>query len=76
MSLSHWDWRVSACCWEGDVCAPMGVSARLLEEVSYETLVLQTLTCEILRKSRTKRSFWRLDAQPSAERAFFFGLFY
>ena len=28
---------------------------------SYETLVLQTL-CEFLRKSRTKRSFWRLDA--------------
>ena len=38
-----------------------------MEEVSYETLVLQTLTCEFLRKSRTKRSFWRLDAQPSAE---------
>ena len=38
-----------------------------LEEVSYETLVLQTLTCEFLRKSRTKRSFSRLDAQPSAE---------
>ena len=75
MSLSHWDWRVSGCCLEGmesrnclaglrDVCAPMGVSARLLEEVSYETLVLQ---CEFLRKPRTKRSFWRLDAQPSAE---------
>ena len=44
-----------------DVCAPMGVSAWLLEEVSYETLVLQTLTCEFLRKSRTIRSFWRLD---------------
>ena len=78
MSLSHWDWRVSGCCLEGlesrnclaglrDVCAPMGVSARLLEEVSCETLVLQTLACEFLRKSRTKRSFWRLDAQPSAE---------
>ena len=26
-----------------------------------------TLMCEFLRKSRTKRSFWRLDAQPSAE---------
>ena len=38
-----------------------------MEEVSYETLVLQTLTCEFLRKSRTKRSFWRLDSQPSAE---------
>ena len=71
MSRSHWDWRVSVCCLEGlesrnclaglrDVCAPMGVS-------SYETLVLQTLMCEFLRKSRTKRSFWRLDAQPSAE---------
>ena len=71
MSQSHWDWRVSVCCLEGlesrnclaglrDVCAPMGVS-------SYETLVLQTLMCEFLRKSRTKRSFWRLDAQPSAE---------
>ena len=44
-----------------DVCAPKGVSARFLEEVSYETLVLRTLTCEFLRKSRTKRSFWRLD---------------
>ena len=44
-----------------DVCAPMGVSAGLLEEVLYKTLVLQTLTCEFLRKSRTKRSFWRLD---------------
>ena len=41
-----------------DVCAPMGVS---LEEVSYETLVLETLTREFLRKSRTKRSFWRVD---------------
>ena len=29
-----------------DVCAPMGVSAGLLEEVSCETFVLQTLTCE------------------------------
>ena len=80
MSLSHWDWRVSGCCLEGQesrnclaglrgvcVCAPMGVSAWLLEEVSHETLVLQTLTCEFLRKSRTKRSFWRLAAQPSAE---------
>ena len=80
MSLSHWDWRVSGCCLEGlesrnclaglrdvYVCAPMGFSAWLLEEVSYETLVLQTLTCEFLRKSRTKRSFWRLDVQPSAE---------
>ena len=43
-----------------DVCAPMGVSAGLLEEVSCETIVLQTLTCEFLRKSRTKRSFWGL----------------
>ena len=59
MSLSHWEWRVSGCRLEGldsrnclaglrDVCAPMGVSAGLLEEVScetfeevsYETLVL------------------------------------
>ena len=71
MSLSHWDWRVSGCRLEGlesrnclaglrDVCAPMGVSAGLLEEVSCETIVLQTLTCEFLRKSRTKRSFWGL----------------
>ena len=44
-----------------DVCAPMGVSAGLLEEVSCEMFVLQTLTCEFLRKSQTKRSFWRLD---------------
>ena len=44
-----------------DVCAPMGVSAGLLEEVSCETFVLRTLTCEFLRKSRTKRSFWGLD---------------
>ena len=49
------------------VCAPMGVSAWLLEEVSYEMIVLQTLTCEFLRKTRRKRSFWRFDAQPSAE---------
>ena len=71
MSLSHWDWRVSGCRLEGlqsrnclaglrDVCAPMGVSAGLLEEVSCETIVLQTLTCKFLRKSRTKRSFWGL----------------
>ena len=72
MSLSHWDWRLSGCRLEGlesrnclaglrDVCAPMGVSAGLLEEVSCETFVLQTLICEFLRKSRTKRSFWGLD---------------
>ena len=29
--------------------------------VSHETLIVQTLTCEFLRKSRAKRSFWRLD---------------
>ena len=68
MSLSHWDWRVNGCCLEGldsrnclaglrDVYAPLGVAAGLLEEVSYEILVLQTLTCEFWRKSRTKRSF-------------------
>ena len=39
------------------VCAPMG----LLEEVSYETLVLEALTRDFSRKSRMKRSFWRLD---------------
>ena len=50
-----------------DVCAPMGVSAGLLEEVSYEMLVLQTLTCEFWRKSRTKRSFWRLLEEVSYE---------
>ena len=72
MSLSHWDWRVSGCRLEGlesrnclaglrDECALMGVSAGLLEEVSCETFVLQILTCEFLRKSRTKRSFWGLD---------------
>ena len=43
-----------------DACAPMGVSAGLLEDVSCETFVLQTLTCEFWRKSRTKRSFCRL----------------
>ena len=48
-----------------DVCACFdGASrlTRLLEEVLYEMLVLETLTCEFWRKSRTKRSFWRLDA--------------
>ena len=33
-----------------------------LEEVLYEMLVLETLTCDFWRKSRTKRSsrdFWR-----------------
>ena len=29
---------------------------------AYEMLVLETLTCDFWRKSRTKRSFWRLDA--------------
>ena len=76
---------MSGCCLEGldsrnclaglrDACAPMGAAAGLLEEVSYEMLVLQTLTCDFWRslvrnarfgdfrrKSRTKRSFWRLD---------------
>ena len=72
MSLSHWDWRVSGCRLEGlesrnclaglrDVCAPMGVSAGRLEEVSCDAFVLQTLTCEFLRKSRTKRSLWGLE---------------
>ena len=32
-------------------------------EISYETLVLQTMTYEFLRKSRTKRSFWRLGVR-------------
>ena len=70
MSLSHWDWRVSGCRLEGlesrnclaglrDVCAPMGVSAGLWRKS--RAFVLQTLTCEFLRKSRTKRSFWGLD---------------
>ena len=60
---------MSGCCLEGlksrnclagllDVCARM----KLLEEVSYEILVLETLTCDFCRKSRTKPSFWRLDA--------------
>ena len=40
-----------------DACALMGAAAGLLEEVSYEILVWQTLTCEFWRKSRTKRSF-------------------
>ena len=51
-----------------DVCAPMGVSAGLWEEVSSETFVLQTLgdlTCDFWRKSRTKCSFLRLDAWKS-----------
>ena len=34
----------------------------LLEEVSYEALVLETWCFTFWRKSRTKRSFWRLGA--------------
>ena len=64
--MSHWDWRVSGCCLEElesrnclaglrDVGVLINVSASLVEEVSYETLVLRTLMCEFLRKSRAKR---------------------
>ena len=50
---------MSGCCLEGldsrnclaglrNACAPMGVSALVLEAVSYDTLVLQTWTYEFL----------------------------
>ena len=79
MSLSHWDWRVSGCRLEGlesrnclaglrDVCAPTGVSAGLLEGVSCETFVLQTLTCEFLKKSRTKSVPYRSVPQECPTR--------
>ena len=73
-SLWHWDRHVSGRCLGGmvsrnflaggvlDACAPIGFPAGLLEEVSYEMLVLETLTREFWRKSRMKCSFWRLDA--------------
>ena len=46
------------------VCAPMGLPACFLDEVFYQMLmlVLETLTCDYCRKSRTKRWFWRLGA--------------
>ena len=52
--------RVSGYCLEGLDSQNCLAGLRDLEEVSYEMLVLQTLTCEFWRKSRTKRSFWRL----------------
>ena len=55
----------------------VGLPASLLEEISYEMLVLETLTCDswdakrFLRKSLTTRHFWRHegDFSSSAPRA-------
>ena len=61
MSLSHWDWRVSGCCLEG-------LESRNCLAGLRDVCVLRWMfPLDFWRKSRTKRSFWRLDAQPSAE---------
>ena len=67
----HWGWCVRGCgfeglglrnCWAGllDVIHPLPAS--LVEEISHETPVLETLTRDLWRKPRMQRSLWRVDA--------------
>ena len=68
MSGCRLEWLESRKCLAGlrDVCAPMGVSAGLLEEVSCETLVFETWRVtfggSLVRNARlaaSQRDFWR-----------------